>query len=414
MNYKIIDIFLPNLYLKPNFSIVTSSPKRPTYFLIVLVFAQFAGTTLWLSGNAVSTQIEAELGVKLGGWLTSAVQLGFILGTLFNAVFAVPERVLSSRLFLFSAVFGALANISITFFPLDVPAVLVSRLFTGLFLAGIYPIGMKISADWYGKDLGRAMGYLVGALVLGKSFPYLLKGISFELPWKEFLFLISMVSLIGGVLLWVLLPDKALPSQRSKFSIKALFLLFKMPQLRAAAFGYFGHMWELYAFWAFLPVIWKIYLHFHPEYSFNISIATFIIIVVGFLGCWLGGLLAIRIGSGKVALFQLFTSLICCFILPFLVSFSLPIFCALMLIWGVSVVGDSPQFSTLVSRFALPERRGSIITLVTSIGFAITIVSIQLLDFLLVQFPEDLSVFWVLALGPIAGLLVSFRRIYGE
>jgi MFS family permease len=388
--------------------------QRPTYFLIVLVFAQFAGTTLWLSGNAVSTQIETELGVRLGGWLTSAVQMGFILGTLFNAIFAIPERVLSSRLFLFSAVFGALANISIAIFPLNVPIVLVRRLFTGLFLAGIYPIGMKIASDWYGKDLGRAMGYLVGALVLGKSFPYLLKGISFELAWKEFLFLISLVSLIGGLLLWLLLPDKPLPSQRNQFSIKALTVIFKIPQLRAAAFGYFGHMWELYAFWAFLPAIWKVYLHFHPQYSFNVPIATFIIIVVGFLGCWLGGLLAIRIGSGKVALFQLFTSLICCFFLPFFVHFPLPVFSILMLIWGVSVVGDSPQFSTLVSRFALPERRGSIITLVTSIGFAITIISIQLIDFLLEKFPENLAVFWVLCLGPIVGLWLSFRRIYND
>lgn len=399
---------------KTNFLIVTLSLKRPNYFLIVLVLAQFAGTTLWLSGNAVSAQIEAELGLKLGGWLTSAVQMGFIFGTLFNAIFAIPERVLSSRLFLFSAVLGALANISVAFFPLNVPVVLVSRLFTGLFLAGIYPIGMKIAADWYGKDLGRAMGYLVGALVLGKSFPYLLKGISFELPWKEFLFLISLVSLIGGFLLWLLLPDKPLPLQRNQFSISALIVIFTMPKLRAAAFGYFGHMWELYAFWAFLPAIWKIYLHFHSEYSFNVSIVTFIIIVVGFLGCWLGGLLAMRFGSGKMALFQLFISLFCCLVLPFCADFSLPVFLGLMLVWGVSVVGDSPQFSTLVSRFALPERRGSIITLVTSIGFAITIVSIQLIDFLLVYFSNDLRIFWVLCLGPVVGLWVSFRRIYGE
>jgi len=390
------------------------SHKRPKYFLIVLVFAQFAATTLWLSGTAVSIQIEAELGIKLGGWLTSAVQMGFILGTLFNAIFALPERVLSSRLFLFSAVLGALANISIAVFPLNVPVVLVSRLFTGLFLAGIYPIGMKIASDWYAKDLGRAMGYLVGALVLGKSFPYLLKGISFELPWKEFLFLISLFSLSGGLLLWLLLPDKPLSLQRNQFSIKALSVIFKIPQLRAAAFGYFGHMWELYAFWAFLPTILKVYLHFHPEYSFNIPIATFIIIVVGFLGCWLGGLLAIRIGSGKVALFQLLTSLLCCFFLPFLVHFSLPVFSILMLIWGISVVGDSPQFSTLVSRFALPERRGSIITLVTSIGFAITIVSIQLIDFLLKYFSDDLRIFWILCLGPMVGVWVSGKRIYKE
>jgi MFS family permease len=322
--------------------------------------------------------------------------------------------VLSSRLFLFSAVLGAFANITIAVFPLNVHLVLISRLFTGFFLAGIYPIGMKIASDWYGKDLGRAMGYLVGALVLGKSFPYFIKGINIELPWKDFLSLISLVSLIGGLLLWLLLPDKPLSLQRNQFSIKALSVIFKIPQLRAAAFGYFGHMWELYSFWAFLPVIWKVYLHHHPEYSFDISIAIFIIVVVGFLGCWLGGLLAIRIGSGKVALFLLFTSLLCCFFLPFLMNFQLPVFSIFMLVWGISVVGDSPQFSTLVSRFALPERRGSIITLVTSIGFAITIVSIQLIDFLLTKFPENLTVFWVLCLGPVVGLRVSFLRIYSE
>jgi len=388
--------------------------QRPTYFLIVLVFAQFATTTLWLSGNAVSTQIESELGIKLGGWLTSAVQMGFILGTLFNAIFALPERVLSSRLFLFSAVFGALANISVALFALNVSVVLVSRLFTGLFLAGIYPIGMKIASDWYGKDLGRAMGYLVGALVLGKSFPYLLKGISFELPWKEFLFWISLVSLFGGILLWSLLPDKPLPAQRNHFSIKALSAIFKLPELRAAAFGYFGHMWELYTFWAFLPVIWKIYAHFHPEYVINIPLATFATIVVGFLGCWGGGVLSLKFGSGKIALIQLSISGICCLCLPFIIDTSLSVFSLLMFIWGITVVGDSPQFSTLVSRFALPERRGSIITLVTSIGFAITIISIQLMDFLLAKFPENLTVFWVLSLGSLVGLWASAKRIHQQ
>ena len=388
--------------------------QRPTYLLIVLVFAQFATTTLWLSGNAVSTQIETELGIKLGGWLTSAVQMGFILGTLFNAIFALPERVLSSRLFLFSAVLGALANISVALFALNVSVVLVSRLFTGLFLAGIYPIGMKIASDWYGKDLGRAMGYLVGALVLGKSFPYLLKGISFELPWKEFLFWISLVSLFGGILLWSLLPDKPLPAQRNQFSIKALSAIFKLPELRAAAFGYFGHMWELYTFWAFLPVIWKIYAHFHPEYVINIPLATFATIVVGFLGCWGGGVLSLKFGSGKIALIQLSISGICCLCLPFIIDTSLSVFSLLMFIWGITVVGDSPQFSTLVSRFALPERRGSIITLVTSIGFAITIISIQLMDFLLAKFPENLTVFWVLSLGSLVGLWASAKRIHQQ
>jgi MFS family permease len=173
-------------------------------------------------------------------------------------------------------------------------------------------------------------------------------------------------------------------------------------------------MWELYTFWAFLPVIWKIYAHFHPEYVINIPLATFATIVVGFLGCWGRGVLSLKFGSGKIALIQLSISGICCLCLPFIIATSLSVFSLLMLIWGISVVGDSPQFSTLVSRFALPERRGSIITLVTSIGFAITIVSIQLIDFLLAKFPENLTVFWVLCLRPMVGLWVSGKKIYKE
>lgn len=388
------------------------SKNRPPYFLIVLVFAQFAGTTLWLSGNAIATQIEAELGVKLGGWLTSSVQFGFIIGTLLNAIFAVPERVLSARLFLISAVLGALANVCITVLPLNPFFVLSSRFLIGLCLAGIYPIGMKIAADWYGKDLGRAMGYLVGALVLGKSFPYLLKGISFELPWKEFLFYISFVSLIGGFLLWLLLPDKPLPMQRNQFSIKALTAIFKVSELRAAAFGYFGHMWELYAFWAFVPAIWKIYAHSHPAYLTYVPMLTFGTIAVGFFGCWIGGIFSLKFGSGKVALVQLLISGLCCLVLPLSGNFSFIFFALLMLVWGITVVGDSPQFSTLVSRFAVLDRRGSIITLVTSIGFAITIVSIQLIDLLLSMFPENLAVFSVLVFGALFGILGSWKRIW--
>jgi hypothetical protein len=205
-----------------------------------------------------------------------------------------------------------------------------------------------------------------------------------------------------------------LSSQRNQFSIKALSVIFKIPQLRAAAFGYFGHMWELYTFWAFLPVIWKIYAHFHPEYVINIPLATFATIVVGFLGCWGGGVLSLKFGSGKIALIQLSISGICCLCLPFIIDTSLSVFSLLMLIWGITVVGDSPQFSTLVSRFALPERRGSIITLVTSVGFAITIISIQLMDFLLAKFPENLAVFWVLSLGSLVGLWASAKRIHQQ
>ena len=205
-----------------------------------------------------------------------------------------------------------------------------------------------------------------------------------------------------------------LPAQRKQFSIKALSAIFKLPELRAAAFGYFGHMWELYAFWAFLPIIWKIYASSHTEYAINIPMVTFGTIVVGFVGCWLGGQLSLKFGSGKIALIQLFISGICCLILPFSIDFSLALFSLLMLVWGITVVGDSPQFSTLVSRFALPERRGSIITLVTSIGFAITIISIQLIDFLLSKFPENLAVFWVLSLGALVGLWASGKKIYQQ
>lgn len=379
---------------------------RPSYFLIVLVFAQFAGGILWLSGNAIGAQIETELGIKLGGWLTSSVQIGFIVGTMINAILAIPERILSTKLFLFSAILGAIANFSVILLPINPFNVLFTRFLIGVFLAGIYPIGMKIAADWYGKDLGKAMGYLLGALVLGKAFPYLLKSLDIAINWKTFLILLSSVTIIGGLLLWISLPNKPLPSEKNKFSIHALTAIFNTKPLRNAALGYFGHMWELYAFWTFLPLIWQVYFK-NQAGEVSVPLATFLTIVAGFLGCWLGGILALKVGSKKVANYQLFTSGICCFMLPFSMALPLPLFSILLFIWGVTVIGDSPQFSTLVSQHALPSRRGSIITLVTSIGFGVSIISIQLLDWLFNHFSVNPYFFWILCLGPLVGLYFS-------
>jgi MFS family permease len=293
-----------------------------------------------------------------------------------------------------------LANASIIFFPNDLFTIGGLRFITGFFLAGIYPVGMKIAADWFPQKLGNALGFLVGALVLGTAFPHLLKSQWYSLPWKEVLLLTSLLAFTGGLLVWLLIPAK-LHGVKSKFQPMAFLWVFKSEGFRKAAFGYFGHMWELYTFWAFLPLILKAYNNAQSS-RLSTSFWSFVIIGVGCLGCIAGGILSKTWGSKKVAFASLAVSGTCCLLAP--AAFSLPSFLFLffLLIWGFTVVADSPQFSSLVAQSAVQQYKGTALTIVTSVGFAITIASIQLLRSAFDNGPKSL---WLLAFGPLLGLI---------
>lgn len=380
-----------------------SLAPAPSRILPVIVFSQFAGTSLWFAGNAVLPELQASLQLQEGALslLTSAVQLGFIIGTLCFAFFALADRMSPRLLFLLCSLLGAAANALVLFSATSLAGVLLLRGITGFLLAGIYPVGMKIAASWYSGKLGKAIGYLVGALVLGTAFPHLLRGMGTSLPWQSMMLGVSVLAALGGVLMYLLVPDGPYHNKGTRFDIANIFWVFREREFRAAAFGYFGHMWELYTFWAFVPYILAFGFPHLP--LGQLSIYSFWVIAAGAVGCIGGGHLSRRCGSGGVAFVQLLLSGLCCVLsvwvlqLPYLL---LPF----LLFWGVVVVGDSPQFSALTAKTAPPQLVGTALTVVTSIGFAVTIGSIQLTGYLLTFVPPYL-VFVLLAVGPVVGLL---------
>lgn len=386
-------------------SLAMSSPSVSSTGLLVIVLAQFAGTSLWFAGNAILPDLMPLLNAPgLNGWITSAVQIGFVSGTLLYALLALPDRFPSPWVFLVSVVLAAIANVGWLLFPLRADSLLASRFLTGFFLAGVYPVGMKIAADWFKPVLGRAMGFLVGALVLGTAFPHLLRGLGTSLPYRTLMFGVSGLAVSGGILLVLVIPAKPVLGQQSSLRLSTLTELFRPSAFRPAMLGYFGHMWELYTFWAFLPVIVAAYNVQHPEAAASPSLLSFITISAGMLGCVAGGYRALQIGSSRVAQLLLLTSGICIIFLPGFLLTSLPVFIGFLLLWGAAVAGDSPQFSTLVAANAPVEKRGSILTLVTSLGFLLTVISIQLMAWLVQQFGFSALLFYVLLPGPLLGV----------
>jgi MFS family permease len=375
--------------------------------LPVIVISQFFCTSLWFAGNAVLPDITSELGISAGflASLTSVVQLGFISGTLVFALLAIADRFQPVKVFFVCSIIAAICNLVILFGGMDVTTILLSRFLTGFFLAGIYPVGMKIAADHYKEGLGRSLGLLVGALVLGTAFPHLLRTLSFSFHWKYVLVATSLFSAAGGWVMYKLVADGPYRKQGQGLRISVFCVIFREPSLRAAVLGYFGHMWELYAFWAFVPVILNNYQVYHPDADLNISLVSFIVIATGSLGCIIAGYLSQSYPAKKIALYALCMSGSCCLLSPFFISQpSYPLLCLFMLVWGISVIADSPLFSTLVAQQSPPEVRGSVITLVTCIGFAITIVSIQLLGYITHMYSNRYG-YLILAIGPVAGVI---------
>jgi MFS family permease len=379
--------------------------NRPSYILPIIIFSQFTGTSLWFAGNAIISDLQQSWALPEHsiGYVTSAVQLGFIVGTLVFAYLALADRFSPRKVFFICSMIAATTNAALLVVPEGMTTLLLLRFATGFFLAGIYPVGMKIAASWYEKGLGRALGYLVGALVLGTAFPHLIRGLGAEIPWQQVIAGVSIIAVFGGLLLLVLVPDGPFLPKGSPFNASVLPLIFKSKKFRASALGYFGHMWELYTLWAFIPIFLLGYTA-QPNQAINISFWSFIIIGVGSIGCVVGGLMSRKLGSARVASVQLFISGVCCILSPLLFLAEWPIFMLLMLVWGVTVIGDSPQFSTLTAQNAPREYVGSALTIVNSIGFLITVVSIQLTCSLLpivgVQY-----IFWILIPGPVLGLL---------
>lgn len=382
----------------------------PRWILPVIVLAQFCCTALWFAGNAVLADLVRDFGLATSalGHITAAVQFGFISGTLVYAVLTIADRFSPSKVFLVSAIAGAVFNLGAALEGQTLISLLCFRFLTGFFLAGIYPVGMKIAADYYQKGLGKSLGFLVGALVLGTAFPHLLKGFSGDLPWRFVLILTSGLAVGGGLLIAILVPDGPHRKPGTKPDFGALFRVFSKDKFRSAAFGYFGHMWELYAFWAFVPVLLKSFNLYHSDARLNVPVLSFFIIGCGGLACVAGGYISERLGAKRTAGIALLASGLCCLISPllFFVKSGL-VFTVFLLFWGMVVIADSPLFSSMVAHNAPAESKGTALTIVNCIGFAITIVSIQLLNFLY-ELITPRYIYLILAPGPALGLWAMF------
>ncbi|MCU0840063.1 MAG: MFS transporter [Rhodospirillales bacterium] len=379
---------------------MSADRPAPRRILPAIVLSQLAGTSLWFAINAVMPDLQRDwqLPAAAVGALTSAVQAGFIAGTLVFALLTLADRFSPRWLFLLCSMAGAACNAAGAVLDGQYETLVTLRFATGLFLAGIYPVGMKIAAGWYTSGLGAALGLLVGALVLGTAAPHGLRALGAEWPWQTVMWAVSAVAAAGGVLMVALVPDSPSAIRAARIRPQALAVIWTDRRVRASAFGYFGHMWELYAFWVLVPLIVSSRLA-----STQVAAASFAVIGAGAVGCALGGLVVRRFGSARVAAVQLAASGLCCVLAPLLLGAPPWLFAAWLLLWGVTVVGDSPQFSTLTALNAPRDAVGSVLTFVNCIGFAISIVSIELFARAAQHWPLAVLLPW-LAIGPALGL----------
>jgi predicted MFS family arabinose efflux permease len=379
---------------------MSQEPAVAKRILPAIVLSQLAGTSLWFAINAVIPDLQRDwqLPAAAVGTLTSAVQFGFIGGTLVFAVLTIADRFSPRQVFLLCALLGAGCNAAGALLDGQYMTLLLLRCATGFFLAGIYPVGMKIAAGWYTHGLGAALGLLVGALVLGTAAPHGLRALGAQWPWQTVMWSVSAIAAAGGLLMYALVPDSPSAPRAARIRPQALAVIWTDRKVRASAFGYFGHMWELYAFWVLVPLIVATRLP-----ATQVSLASFAVIGAGFLGCAVGGLLVRRFGSASVAAAQLATSGLACVLAPLLLDAPLALFAAWLLVWGVTVVGDSPQFSALTALNSPRDAVGSVLTFVNCIGFAISIVSIELFARLAQHLPMAMVLPW-LAIGPVLGL----------
>ena len=379
--------------------------------LAALAVAEFLGMTLWFSATAVTPALVAEfrMAPEHAAWLTIAVQAGFVVGTLASAVANLADVLNARVLFFLGALAGAAANAAVLV-AASSSTVIALRFVTGIALACVYPPGMKIAAGWFRDRRGFALGVLIGALTLGKAFPHLLTAV-YGQQWRAPMLLASALALGGGVLVVLAVRDGPFVTATAPFDRRAIWKIAGTRGARLATFGYLGHMWELYAMWTWIGVLAaaSFAASGRADAAAAGSLAAFVAIGSGTAGCILAGWLADRLGRARVAIWAMWTSAACAALTVVVFGRSPMWFFALAAVWGFAVVADSAQFSALVSEHSPPDHIGTALTLQTSLGFLLTMVTIEAMPRLAA------SVGWqwtglLLAPGPLAGV-VAMRRL---
>ena len=372
--------------------------------LALLAASLVLSMTTWFSASAVVPQLRAEWSLSSTGaaWLTIAVQLGFVAGALVSSVLNVADVFSPRSVILAGATGAAAANVLLAAADgegLGIPL----RLATGFFLAGVYPPALKLMATWFRSGRGLALGVIVGALTLGSALPHLVNGLG-GLDWRTVIYATSALTVVGGLVARFCVDDGPFPFPRAVFDPHQARFVFANRGVRLASLGYFGHMWELYAMWAWFVVFFRAV---HGPGA-GAAYATFAVIGVGAFGCVAGGLLGDRWGRPQTTAAMMVASGTCAVVIGVVAQWSAWLALAVGLVWGFTVVADSAQFSTIVTELADQAYVGTALTLQLAVGFTLTVATIWLIPVL----EHDVGWKWAfafLAPGPLVGTFAMLR-----
>jgi MFS family permease len=349
--------------------------------LALLSTAIVLSLTAWFSATSILPELKREWNLSpfVLAWLTNGVQIGFVCGALGASLVNLPDIVRLRTLMALSALLAAAANASLLLDHGPVGAV-AARVVTGFALAGVYPPALKLVSTWFNRDRGLALGTVIGALTLGSSLPHLFRSLSEEVDWRFVVKTSTLATLVGAVLFLFFAQEGPYPFARALFDPRQAGAVFRDRDLRLANLGYFGHMWELYAMWAWLIVYVNEALEAqHMSLVGRASLVTFVAIGTGAFGCILGGILSDRIGRTLTTAGMMIVSGACALAIGFAFDGPSWLFITILVIWGISVIGDSAQFSAMVTELADQRFVGTALSVQLGLGFALTVVAIWLM-----------------------------------